>query len=42
LSAYAKNVTDKRGYEAANSQGAVTAISITTPRTFGVLLNTSF
>jgi len=42
LSAYAKNIADKRGYVAAFSQGGVTAISLTQPRTFGFSLSAQF
>ncbi len=42
LSAYARNLTDKRGYAASFAQGAITAVSLTQPRTFGIALSRQF
>jgi iron complex outermembrane receptor protein len=42
LSAFARNIADKRGYAAAFAQGAITAVSLTQPRTFGIALSRQF
>lgn len=42
LSAYAKNIADKRGYTGSFAQGNVTAVSLTQPRTFGLTLGKQF